>query len=158
MSMRWIVLLTVLGALTGCDPIYGVYIQQTLAPAPTRECVSAALDDSPNVVEWAPLLDEENPSFQVFFRDSLPRRTRTQAWVVLGEATDSGAVLRVEREHCCGAQVVPRPAFVAHASELLPEIRRACRAEPRSPVRCRHTGLLGMRSCEAPQEQDGHGR
>ena len=136
--------------VAGCDPWFGTQYRQALAPAPTLDCIAAALGASPVVATVTRLRPGEalgtgkEEGFQVALRDTTDR-TSTPATVTLASAPDVAGRVTVTYTYM-GYYDIPvayRQHWAALAHQVLGAVRAACAPNSPEAVECHGTGAIG---------------
>jgi hypothetical protein len=138
-------------ALVGCDPLYGVYLVQPVAPTPPSSCIASALTQSPMVAEWsAPrgaLGSTDSSRFLVFFLDATAGQRRPVVGLFIDRSPEGRPALRFIYEARGGPTPQQRAEIQRFAARFAPEAAAICGIQVEGPLMCTMTGLRGRRPC-----------
>jgi hypothetical protein len=143
--MRWRRIIARLSCvvLAGCDPRVSLAVRQRLLPAPSTDCLGAALAGSPEVVHATQLKREGGEDvFWVTLRDSTAKGGERTVTVTRLAPPDSGG--KVEFHFVWGGLRRPpkaqEQAAIGLGNRLLGHLRNACAPQTPTPVECDYDG------------------
>ena len=145
--------LSVLAAMTGCDPMAGVYIRQPLSPASTEACIGAALRESPLVASVTLFEAEHYRAYDIEVRDSTLSKGHRRAMVEIDSSRNGQASVSIGLVSRGDMTWTISNADARHLGALgvgiAAHLRAACAPGAPTTVGCRIEGFGPSRDCEA---------
>jgi hypothetical protein len=153
------IFVTVLGLLaSACNPLFSAHYRQALTPAPSSDCIHAALAASPHVVDFALIASKESApngreQFRVSLRDTLARGSDWPARVTHEAVSDTASRMTLTYRYMGYAQ--PSAAewrrLNALAEQVLADVQAICAPDSPRVVECiRADGVFPTRPCPEP--------
>lgn len=116
-------------AVIACDPKINLYVRESLNPAPTMDCMAAALGASPDVLNYELLPPNAHADgFRATLRDSASKVGHRDAIIIRQPRANNGSLVSID--FAWGGLRAPEAAEEAAAStvagRVLTTFREAC--------------------------------